>query len=132
MSRVRLLKVAAFIILAAILFSATACIGGSTTGSSTQTTTVEVTKVKPSVEKVDVVNTGTQDKYYAILNITVKNDGTGGMVIITGSITQGTQSPITSEMSVYLTGDSKQVIPMVLPLKWGAGEPTAKAEVRIP
>ncbi len=132
MNRVILLKVTAFIIFAAILSSATACIGGSTGDNSTQTPTVEVTKVKPSVEKVDVVTTGTQDKYYAILNITVKNDGSGGTVIITGSITQGTQSPVTSEMSVYLNGNSKQVIPMVLPLKWGAGEPTAQVEVQIP
>jgi hypothetical protein len=131
MRRIRLLRITAFIVLAAVLFSALSCSGGSNTGTSTSTT-VEVTDIKPSIESVDVINTGTQDKYYAILDITVKNDGTDGMVIITGSVTQGTQPPVTSELPVYLVGKSKQVIRMVLPLKWGAGEPVAKAAVRIP
>ena len=131
MRRVRLLSIVVFVILAAILFSALSCSGGSNTGSSTSTT-IEATNVKPSIDSVDVINTGTQNNYYAILDITVKNDGTDGAVILTGSVTQGTQPPVTNEMPVYLVGNSKQVIRMVLPLKWGAGEPIAKAQVRIP
>jgi len=131
MSQTKLLNVAALILVAA-LFLASGCHGGSIAANPTQPTTVEVKTVKPSVESVEVVNTGTPDKYYAILDVTVRNDGADGMVIIVGSITQGTQTPITSEIPVYLTSNSKQVIPIVLPLKWGGGEFTAKAEVRVP
>jgi len=127
-----LLNVVALIVVAAVLFLASGCLEGSSSGNSTQPATVELTTVKPSVESVEVVNTGAQDKYYAILDITVKNEGADGMVIIVGSITQGTQTPITSEIPVYLTSNSKQVIRIVLPLKWGGGEFTAKAEVKIP
>jgi len=132
MSQRRLPDVAALVLVAAALFLASGCHGGSIPANPTQPTTVEVKTVKPSVESVEVVNTGTPDKYYAILDVTVRNDGADGMVIIVGSITQGTQTPITSEIPVYLTGNSKQVIQIVLPLKWGGGQFTAKAEVHIP
>jgi hypothetical protein len=132
MSQRRLLNVVALILVAAVSFLASGCHGGSTSANPTQPTTVEVKTVKPSVESVEVVNTGTPDKYYAILDVTVRNDGADGMAIIVGSITQGTQTPTTSEIPVYLTSNSKQVIRIVLPLKWGGGEFTAKAEVHIP
>ena len=130
MIRNKSLSIAALLVLAAILFSALCC-GTATLGGSTQTPVVEVTKVKPSVVSVNVVNTGTQDAYYAILDITIKNDGADGMVIVLGSIMQGTQTT-TSELPTYITRNSEIVVRMVLPLKWGGGEPQAKAEVRIP
>ena len=129
MIRNKSLSIVALLVLAAILFSALGC-STATSGGSTQTP-AEVTKVKPSVVSVNVVNTGTQDAYYAILDITIKNDGADGMVIVLGSIMQGTQTT-TSELPTYITRNSEIVVRMVLPLKWGGGEPQAKAEVRIP
>ncbi len=130
MNRARLLNVAALIVLAAILFSALGCLNTGSSGGSAQPT-AEVTKPKPSVESVDASTSGMLDKYYAILDITIKNDGADGEVIVVGTITQGSQT-IENDLPVYITRNSKQVVRLVFPLKWKGGDWVPKVEVQIP
>jgi len=125
-NRARSFGIVIALILLAMFFSISAC-----SSTSTGPTTITVNQVKPSVQSVSIVNTGTSGNYYAILDITVRNAGADGMVIVVGHVTQGGQTT-TSQMPAYLTANSKQVIRMVMPLQWGAGQATAAAEVQIP
>jgi len=122
----KLLYTAILIMLAAVIFSASGCFVKSTTP-----TTPEVLKPKPIVEAVNAATSGMLDSYYAILDITVKNDGADGTVNVIASVTQGTQT-IKNEMPVYITRNAKQVVRLVFPLKWKGGDWTPDVQVQVP
>jgi hypothetical protein len=128
MKRVRAFNTAALIALAVVLSFASGCLGGK---NPAQPTAPQITKPKPSVESVTAVTTGTPDNYYVILDITAKNDGADGMVIIYGSITQAGQT-ITNELAVYMTHNTKEVVRLVFPLKWKGGDWTPKVDAQVP
>jgi hypothetical protein len=133
MSRIRAFNAAALIGLAVVLFFVSGCSTRPSTGgeSSAQPTTPGITKPKPSVESVDAKTTGTPDEYYAILDVTAKNDGADGMVIISGAITQAGQT-ITKELPVYMIHNTKEVVRLVFPLKWKGGDWTPKVDAQVP
>ncbi len=130
MSRAKVLGVIVLVILAAVLFSASGCSSRSNFASSTPTTT-EIIKPKPVVEAVDASTSGMLDNYYAILDITVKNDGADGTVIVVASVTQGAQT-IKNEMPLYITHNAKQMVRLVFPLKWEGGDWTPNVRVEVP
>ena len=79
---------------------------------------------------VNATTAGIEDNYYAILNITAKNQGADGIIIVVGSITQAGQTQ-SNEIPVYLTSGSAQIVKLVFPIKWKGEDwtPTVQAEV---
>ena len=102
--------------------------GSNATGTPTPVIPV---KPKPSVVDVTVSTSGQSDYYYAILDINVKNDGTEGTVLITTTVTQGTDIK-TREVPVFLTKGEKQMVRLVFPLKWKGGDWTPSVKVEVP
>jgi hypothetical protein len=90
-----------------------------------------VNKVKVSVESVNAITSGAQDKYYVILEVTIKNDGADGIVVLMGTVTQGT-STMSNELPIYITHGTKEVVPLVFPLKWKGGDYTQHVEIQVP
>jgi hypothetical protein len=79
---------------------------------------------------VTASTSGQLDYYYAVLEIALKNDGAEGTVLLTVTITQGTDVK-TREVPVFLGKNSRETLRLVFPLKWKGGDwtPTVKVEV---
>jgi hypothetical protein len=128
-------KLAGVIILIAIAaLMASACGGGSSASTNPKPTAVassNISKPSPVVLLVNATTAGVLDDYYAILNITAKNEGADGVVIVIGSITQAglTQK---NEIPIYLQSGSSQIVKLVFPLKWKGGDWTPTVETEIP
>jgi hypothetical protein len=80
---------------------------------------------------VNATTAGVFENYFAILDITAKNDGADGVVIIVASITQGSDTK-TSEMPVSLKKDEAQTVRLVFPLKWRGGDWTPSVTTEVP
>lgn len=118
-----------------VVFLASAC-GGSSASTEAEPTDSEIqssqiSKPKPKVVIVNATTAGVFENYFAILDITAKNEGADGVVIIVGTITQGdiTQR---NEMPVFLTKDDAQTIRLVFPLKWRGGGWTPSVTTEVP
>jgi len=123
-------------LLAGLVVLSSACGGGGATEVVAepllpQTQPEEVVKPKPAVVAINASTTGMFDNYYAILDITLRNDGADGMVIVVGSVTQGAE--ITkNELPVYIAHNANQTVTLVFPLEWKGGDWTPKVETEIP
>ena len=129
MRRTKLAGVIILIALAAAIASACGG-GGSSTEPKPTMSSSEISKPRPTVLLVNATTAGVFENYYAILDITAKNEGADGVVIIVASITQGGETK-KNEMPVFLTKDNAQTIRLVFPLKWRGGDwtPTVATEV---
>jgi hypothetical protein len=132
MKGTKLAGVIALIAIAAIM--ASACGGSSNASTNPKPTAVassDISKPRPTVLLVNATTAGVMDNYYAILNITAKNEGADGVVIVVGSITQAglTQQ---NEIPIYLTSGSAQTVKLVFPIKWKGGEWTPTVETEVP
>jgi len=128
-------KLAGVIILIAIAAVMTsACGGGGSTSTNPKPTAVassNISKPSPAVLLVNATTAGVFDNYYAILNITAKNEGADGIIIVIGSITQAGQTQ-KNEMPVYLTAGSAQTVKLVFPIKWKGGDWTPTVQTDVP
>jgi hypothetical protein len=128
-------KLAGVIILIAIAaVMASACGGGSSASTNPKPTAVassDISKPNPTVLLVSATTAGILDNYYAILNITARNEGADGIVIVVGTITQAGQTQ-RNEIPVYLTSGAAQTVKLVFPLKWKGGEWTPTVQTEIP
>ena len=132
MKSTKLLGLIILIAIAAIM--ASACGGGSSASTNPKPTAVassNISKPSPTVLLVNATTAGILDNYYAILNITAKNEGADGIVIVVGSITQAGQTQ-KNEMPVYLTSGSSQTVKLVFPIKWKGGDWTPTVETEVP
>lgn len=130
----RLAGLAALLMVVAVSLSACGLIGGSRPAAEVPPTPVrppEVQKPKPTVVAVSAATTGMMDKYYAIVDATIKNTGTDGMAIVVGTITQGTEN-IKSELPIYIPRDATLTVRLVFPLKWRGGEWTPAVNTEVP
>lgn len=129
MRQTKLVGIVLLVALSAVLTSA--C-GGGGVGTEAKPTipSSEISKPKPTVVLVNATTAGVFDNYFAILNITAKNDGADGIVIVVASINQAGETR-KNEMPVYLSQGATQTVKMVFPLKWRGGEwtPTVGTEV---
>ena len=132
MKSTKLIGVIILMVIAAI--TASACGGGSASTNNPKPTAVassDISKPNPTVLLVNATTAGVLDNYYAILNITAKNEGADGIVIVIGSITQAGQTQ-KNEMPVYLPSGSAQTVKLVFPLKWKGGDWTPTVETEVP
>src|SRR4030042_80433 len=125
----RLAGVVVFVAIAALL--ASACGGGGASTEAEPTKSVaqssQISKPKPKVMLVNATTAGGFENYFAILDIKAKKEGADGVIIIVGSITQGSETK-RNEMPVFLTKDTAQTIRLVFPLTWRGGEWTPSVE----
>jgi hypothetical protein len=130
MKRLMLAGIVLLIAIASVL--ASAC-GGASASSEAKTSVLssQINKPKPTVLLVNATTAGVFDNYYAILNITAKNDGADGMVVVVGTITQGGETK-KGEIPVYLSSGDAQTVKLVFPLKWMGGDWTPNVETRVP
>ena len=91
----------------------------------------EVAKPRPVVLAINATTTGMFDGYYAILDVTVRNEGADGMIILISGINQANKN-VTNELPTYLARNMTQTVRMVLPLNWRGGDWTPSAIVEIP
>ena len=138
MVRTKVLCVASVGVLALTLLLASGCdsIKGvfSSNDNSSTTTAPPVTampKPKPVIKSVEATTSGMEDKYYAILEITIDNQGSDGTVIVKATLTQGGVTQ-TNEMITNLDKGKIQTIPLVFPLKWKGGDWTQTVDVTVP
>lgn len=131
-------KLAAAVVLAAsVVVLASAC-GGSDASTIPQPTSApslavssDVIKPKPVVVSVNANTAGMFDDYYAILDVTVTNEGADGMLIVVGSITQGSETA-TNDMPMYLAHNDTQSVRMIFPLEWKGGDWTPRVQTVVP
>jgi hypothetical protein len=128
-------KLAGVIILIAIAaVMASACGGGSSASTNPKPTAVassNISKPNPTVLLVNATTAGVFDNYYAILNITAKNEGADGVVIVVATITQAGQTQ-RNEIPVYLSSGSAQTVKLVFPIKWKGGDWTPTVQTEVP
>ncbi len=118
------------LMLIAIMLLSSSCFGGSNAATPT-TNSKDAVKPKPSVEKVIASTNGTEGAYFATLDITVKNNGAEGTILVVGSITQAGQTK-QSEMPVFLKEGETHELKMTYPLVWKGGEFTSNVQTIIP
>ena len=116
--------------LAAVLASACGG-GGASTEAKTTMPSSQINKPKPTVVLVNATTTGVFDNYYAILDITARNDGADGMVVVVGTITQAGETK-KAEIPVSLSSGDTQTVKLVFPLKWMGGEWTPNVTTEVP
>jgi hypothetical protein len=80
---------------------------------------------------VNATTAGVFDNYCAILDISIRNDGADGMVVVVGTITQAGETK-KNEIPVYLTQGATQRVKLVFPLKWRGGDWTPNVTVEVP
>lgn len=116
-----------------IIIFASSCTGtGKESNEPTpQAQATEIIKPKPSVAAINASTTGMFDNYYAIVDVTIRNEGAEGMVIVIGSITQGSITK-QNEFPLHVGQNASENVKFVFPLKWRGGDWTPKVETIIP
>lgn len=126
--------VVAVAVTAALLVSA--CSGGASQVASPtppllRTASGEVTKPKPAVLSVNAITAGLFESYYAVLEVTVTNEGSDGVIVVVGSIAQGGVTT-KNEMPVYLAHNAIQSVRLAFPLQWKGGDWVPNVTTEIP
>jgi hypothetical protein len=130
MNRKILSGAAVIIMLAGLVLVSTSCLGSSS-ATTPATNSSEAVKPKPSVSSVIASTSGIQGAYYATLDITVKNDGAEGTILVVGSVTQsGTTNQ--AEMPVFLKQGESHELKLTFPLVWKGGDFTSNVQTLIP
>lgn len=103
----------------------------STSAATTPSGTPKTVKPKPVVVSVNADTSRTENSYYAILEITVKNEGAEGTVLINASVRQAGKTT-SDKMPVYIQKGKTQSVRMIFPLIWEGGEWTPAVSVKVP
>ena len=121
---------AILIIIAVLMIASSGCFGSASGASSSGGSSTPV-KPKPSISEVIATTSGTQQAYYAILDIKAKNDGAEGTILVQASVTQaGTTNQ--REMEVYLKQGETHELKLTFPLIWKGGDFTTNAQAIVP
>ena len=116
-----------------LLFSLVACSSSApplTTGNGTPAPAQAPVKPSPRVIDVTGSTAGDSSGYYVILDASLKNDGTEGIVEVVASVTQAGKTA-TKEVSTSMGKGSVQNVRFVFPLIWKGGDwqPTVTAGI---
>jgi hypothetical protein len=118
------------VILAALMILATSCFGNSSSTTPTVSST-DAVRPKPSVGNVVASTSGLENAYFATLDITVKNDGAEGTILVIGAVTQnGATSQ--AEEPVFLKQGESHELKLTFPLVWKGGAFTSNVQTIIP
>lgn len=88
-------------------------------------------KPQPQVANVTASTIGFFEDYQVILEVTIKNNGAEGSVIVIAKLTQaGTTA--TKQLPISLSKGGTQTIHFVFPLKWEGGEWVPEVTCKLP
>ena len=122
-------------LLCAVLLTASALIlAGCWRASGSANTTAkptEVMKPQPTVEGVKAATGGGPGNYFAIVDVTVKNEGADGAILVVASIAQAGQTQ-EGEQAIFILHNSRQVVRLIFPLKWKGGDWTPSVQAKVP
>jgi hypothetical protein len=130
MGRSRFFSAALMVLMALSLLLAGGCLG-TTGGGGSGTSASAVIKPDPVVESVIATTSGTENAYYAVLDIKVKNRGAEGTILVVASVTQAGKT-VQDEMPVYLMKGVSHELKMTFPLIWKGGEWNSNVRTQIP
>lgn len=117
------------VVLAASMVLAIGC--SSNSSSSSGSTTATVLKPEPQVESVVASTSGTQNAYYATVDIQVKNNGAAGVILVQASVTQSGKTS-QGNTSVFLTKGQEGEAQLTFPLVWEGGNFSCTAVAIVP
>ena len=103
----------------------------STISTSTNPTVTDVGKPNPVIESVDATTSGMNSAYYAILEITVQNQGSDGTILVQATVTQAGKTT-TNQMVTNIDKNTTQELNLVFPLVWQGGTWTETVQASIP
>jgi len=130
MQRGKWTGIAVLVVVATLMIATGGCFGSP---SPAESNTPEEGVVKPNPKVVSVIATtsGTEKAYYAILDITVKNEGAEGTILVVATVTQDGKSS-QNEMDVYLKQGRSHELKLTFPLVWKGGKWTADVQALVP
>ena len=131
MKRKVLTGAAITLLLIALLMSMTSCFSSSTGGSTPTVSSTAALKPKPSVQNVVASTSGIEGAYFATLDITVKNDGAEGTILVQGAVTQSGRTS-QSEMPVFLKQGQTSEVKLTYILIWKGGDFTSNVQTLVP
>jgi hypothetical protein len=110
-----------------------AAISGCTGSGQSTSASVSAQAVKPQPAVVNVVATtsGTEAAYYATLDITVKNKGAEGTILVQATVTQNGKSS-QNQMPVFLKQNETHELKLTYPLVWMGGDFTSDVKTIVP
>jgi len=131
MQKYKIFGAAVLAIVMVLSLTASGCFSG--TGSNNNDPDSRATPVKPNpkVESVIETTSGTQNAYYATLDITVKNDGAEGIFLVVASVTQNGKTS-RNEWPVYLKQGKSYEMKMTFPLTWKGGKWESNVQTVVP
>lgn len=132
MHQSKLIGFTALAILVVTLFLVPGCLSGTNVpNSGSSTPTPAVAKPRPVIESVNAITSGLGNNYYAILEVTLRNEGSDGTAVVSASVTQGNQTQ-TNEMVTNINHNTTQVLRLTFPLKWKGGDWTQTVQAIVP
>jgi hypothetical protein len=110
-----------------------AALSGCTGAGQSTSASVSAQAVKPQPAVVNVVATtsGTESAYYATLDITVKNKGAEGTILVQATVTQNGKSS-QNQMPVFLKQNETHELKLTYPLTWMGGDFTSDVKTIVP
>jgi hypothetical protein len=110
-----------------------AALSGCTGAGQSTAASVSAQSVKPQPAVVNVVATtsGTETAYYATLDITVKNKGAEGTILVQATVTQNGKSS-QNQMPVFLKQNETHELKLTYPLTWMGGDFTSDVKTIVP
>ena len=108
-------------------------LSGCTGQSQSTSASVSAQAIKPQPTVVNVVATtsGTETAYYATLDITVKNKGAEGTILVQATVTQNGKSS-QNQMPVFLKQNETHELKLTYPLVWMGGDFTSDVKTIVP
>ncbi len=123
--------IAISLLLTGLLLSVTGCFSPSTGGTTPTTSSTDAVKPNPKVVNVIRSTSGVEGAYFATLDITVKNDGAEGTILVQGSVTQAGKTS-QAEMPVFLKQGQTSELKLTYPLVWKGGDISSSVQTLVP
>lgn len=129
-NRSKALSIGVIFLTLILLLTCAGCFN-ATSAAPDSSGTPQTVKPKPVVKSVNADTSRTENSYYAILEIEIKNEGAEGTVLVNASIRQAGKT-ISDKMAVYIQKGKTQSVRMIFPLIWEGGEWTPTVSVKVP
>lgn len=113
-----------------LMLTTASCFGNSGNEGNSSTNPTPLLP-KPSVDSYIATTSGTENAYYAILDIKVKNTGAEGTILVIASVTQNGKTN-QDEMPVYLKQNEIHELKLTFPLVWKGGDWTTNVQTQVP
>lgn len=119
------------LILAFFVVTFGSCSKANSLSSNSSAPSIAVVKPNPEIISIIASTNGVQDAYCVALDITIKNNGAEGTILVVANVAQA-EKVEQSEMPVFIKSGQTQEIKMTFPLVWQGGDWTPSAKALVP